>query len=90
MTIIAHSKRLIALDVNDEQDITAIDLRLPERALASARRQRDGIPRAEIAARLAQAGAFATKDCSNVHAAGTEARPTFAGVRREIRMCALT
>ena len=55
MTIIAHSNRLIALDVNEEQDTTAIDFRLPA-APASTWRRREGIPRAERAARLAQAG----------------------------------
>lgn len=58
MTIIAHSKRLIALrDADDAQDVTAIDLRMPERATASMRRRREGTPRAEIAARLGQARA---------------------------------
>jgi hypothetical protein len=74
MTIIAHSKRLIALDVNDEQDVTAIDLRLPERVRPSARRQRNGTPRAEIAARVAQAAAFlASADTSP--RAGPSTRP---------------
>ena len=58
MTIIAHSKRLIALEVNEEQDVTAIDLRIPARAANGMWRQHDGIPRAEIAARLAQVGAY--------------------------------
>lgn len=62
MTIIAHSKRLIALDdLDDSQEVTTIDLRIPHRAQRSAMlahavtRRRDGTPRAEIQARLAQA-----------------------------------
>jgi hypothetical protein len=60
MTIIAHSKRLIALhDADGLEEPTAIDLRICESPPARLwRRDRAGTPRAEIAARLAQARAY--------------------------------